>query len=50
MKIELYIEDPTPEDWQRLGEMIQEGYSSGINLPVGMTWKIIEEEENSSKD
>ena len=30
-----------PEDWKRLGEMLQEGYQAGLDRPLGMTWKLV---------
>lgn len=33
---------PTPEDLKKIGEMIQEGFRSGINQPLGVTWEIKE--------
>jgi hypothetical protein len=44
--ITIYIEnEPLPEDWKRLGDMISEGYVSGINRPLGMTWKLERDEK-----
>jgi hypothetical protein len=31
---------PTPEDLKKVGEMIQEGYTSGIGQPPGVIWEI----------
>lgn len=31
---------PDPETMKRLGEMLQDGYTSGIGQPPGLTWKI----------
>lgn len=41
MKIEISCKElPSPEDLKRIGEMLQEGYTSGINKPPGITWKV----------
>ena len=30
-----------PDDWKRLGEMLQAGYQAGLGQPLGMTWKLV---------
>lgn len=31
---------PTPEEWGKIGEMIQSGASAGVNKPPGIIWDL----------
>ena len=30
---------PTAEDWFEIGKMLDKGYHTGLNRPLGITWK-----------
>ncbi len=36
----IYKGDPSPEDWKKIGEMIQEGYHTGIDQPANINWGV----------
>ncbi len=42
MKVDITKGKPTPEQWLEIGKMIDEGYHTGIDRPMGITWTIIE--------
>ncbi len=38
--IEILEGDPTPEDWRDIADLIDEGYTSGYERPVGINWTL----------
>jgi len=39
-QITLHKGRPTPENMQQIGNLIQKGFSSGINAPEGVIWEV----------
>jgi hypothetical protein len=39
MNVTIYKGNPTSEDWKKIGEMINEGYHTGIDVPYGINWE-----------
>jgi hypothetical protein len=38
--LKIFKGDPSPEEWKRIGEMIEEGFKAGIDQPPGINWDI----------
>ncbi len=38
--LKIYKGDPTAQDWAEIGKMIEEGYTVGINRPLGINWEV----------
>ena len=38
--ITIYKGDPSPDDFKKIGDMIQEGYHVGIDQPPGLNWEV----------
>jgi hypothetical protein len=36
---------PTANDWAEIGKMLDEGYTSGIDRPLGINWKYLDSDE-----
>jgi len=32
--------DPTAKDWAKIGKMLEEGFTTGIDRPAGINWSI----------
>ncbi len=30
--------DPTAEDWREIGKMMEDGFHTGIDRPIGINW------------
>ncbi len=39
MQIIIHKGKPTREDFTKIGQMIDEGYHTGIDIPYGITWE-----------
>lgn len=46
--VTIYKGKPSPDDWRRIGEMIDEGYVQGIGLPLGINWTVEVKDENTT--
>ena len=42
--------DPEPEDWLHIGEMLKEGFTSGIDQPPGINWTVEWEPSSNLKE
>ena len=31
--------NPSADDWAKIGQMIEEGYHTGIDMPYGINWE-----------
>lgn len=38
--IKIYQGDPSPDDFKKIGEMIQEGCAGGEDIPQGIYWTV----------
>jgi len=40
-KVKIHKGKPSKEDWEEIHKMIDQGYHTGIDKPIGITWEII---------